>query len=52
MSETVIKVENLTKDYGKNRGIFHIDLEVKRGETIGFIGTNGSGKLYPLSRTF
>lgn len=44
MSETVIKVENFTKDYGKNRGIFHIDLEVKRGETIGFIGTNGSGK--------
>lgn len=44
MSETVIKVENLTKDYGKNRGIFNINLDIKQGETIGFIGTNGSGK--------
>lgn len=44
MSETVIKVENLTKDYGKGRGIFQIDLEIKEGETVGFIGTNGSGK--------
>lgn len=44
MSETIIKVENLTKDYGRNRGIFNIDLEIKRGETYGFIGTNGSGK--------
>ncbi|MBQ7841457.1 MAG: ATP-binding cassette domain-containing protein [Lachnospiraceae bacterium] len=44
MSETVIKAENLTKDYGKNRGIFQVDLDVKRGETFGFIGTNGSGK--------
>ena len=44
MAETVIKAENLTKDYGRNRGIFQIDLDVKRGETFGFIGTNGSGK--------
>lgn len=44
MSETVIKVSELTKDYGKNRGIFQINLDVKRGETYGFIGTNGSGK--------
>lgn len=44
MSETIIKVENLTKDYGKNRGIFNINLEIKKGETYGFIGTNGSGK--------
>lgn len=42
--ETAIKIENLTKDYGKNRGIFHINLNVERGETIGFVGTNGSGK--------
>lgn len=44
MAEVIIKVEDLTKDYGSGRGIFHIDLEVKRGETVGFIGTNGSGK--------
>lgn len=44
MSKTVIKVENLTKDYGKNRGIFNINMDIKEGETVGFIGTNGSGK--------
>lgn len=44
MPDTVIKTENLTKDYGKGRGIFGIDLDVKHGETFGFIGTNGSGK--------
>ena len=44
MKETVIQIQNLTKDYGNNRGIFDINLEVKRGEVYGFIGTNGSGK--------
>lgn len=44
MSKTVIKVENLTKDYGKKKGIFQINLEIQEGETVGFIGTNGSGK--------
>lgn len=44
MSKKVIKVENLTKDYGKNRGIFNINLDIEEGETVGFIGTNGSGK--------
>lgn len=44
MLETMIKIENLTKDYGRERGIFDITLEVKKGEAFGFIGTNGSGK--------
>lgn len=44
MSETLIQVTNLTKDYGSGRGIFDINLEVKRGEVYGYIGTNGSGK--------
>ncbi|MEE1313579.1 MAG: hypothetical protein UHS41_07620 [Lachnospiraceae bacterium] len=35
MSETVIKVENLTKDYGKNRGIFQVNLDIKQGEIYG-----------------
>lgn len=42
--ETVIKLENLTKDYGDNKGIFGINLEIKKGEMMGFVGTNGSGK--------
>ena len=42
--KTVIKLENLTKDYGQNRGIFGLELEIKEGEMMGFVGTNGSGK--------
>lgn len=44
MSETVIELKNLTKDYGKGRGIFDIDLTIEKGEMLGFCGTNGSGK--------
>lgn len=44
MSEVMIKVTGLTKDYGNQRGIFDLDLEVKQGEVHGFVGTNGSGK--------
>jgi len=41
---SMIEIRNLTKDYGLSRGIFNIDLEVKKGEIFGFVGTNGSGK--------
>ena len=40
----VIKAQNLTKDYGFGRGIFDLNFDVKKGETFGFVGTNGSGK--------
>ena len=40
----VIEIKNLTKDYGDNRGIFDISLDIKQGEMVGFVGTNGSGK--------
>ncbi len=40
----VIEIKNLTKDYGSNRGIFDISLDIKQGEMVGFVGTNGSGK--------
>ncbi len=44
MNDVIIKTSGLTKDYGKGRGIFDIDLEVHKGEVYGFVGTNGSGK--------
>lgn len=39
-----IKIENLTKYYGKARGIEHLNLSVAEGEFFGFIGPNGAGK--------
>jgi len=40
----VIEIRNLTKHYGKNRGIERVNLQVKEGEIFGFIGPNGAGK--------
>ena len=39
-----IQLSNLTKYYGKSRGILNLNLDVKEGEFIGFIGPNGAGK--------
>lgn len=40
----VIEINNLTKFYGKNRGIEDVSLTVNEGEIFGFIGPNGAGK--------
>ncbi len=40
----VIRTDNLTKFYGKNRGVIDLDLEVNQGEIFGFLGPNGAGK--------
>ena len=40
----VIETQNLTKYYGKSRGILNVDLQIKKGEIFGFIGPNGAGK--------
>lgn len=39
-----IKTENLTKFYGKSRGIIDVSLSIDEGEFFGFIGPNGAGK--------
>ncbi|MCD7762148.1 MAG: ATP-binding cassette domain-containing protein [Lachnospiraceae bacterium] len=44
MSAGLISVRNLTKDYGDNRGVFDISLDIQEGEVFGYLGTNGSGK--------
>ena len=43
-NEGLIEIKDLTKDYGNERGIFDINLNINKGEMIGFVGTNGSGK--------
>lgn len=40
----VIHTENLTKFYGRERGIADISLDVREGEVFGFLGPNGAGK--------
>jgi ABC-2 type transport system ATP-binding protein len=44
MNEPIIEITDLSKFYGKARGIEHINLEIGKGEVFGFIGPNGAGK--------
>ena len=46
--EVIISVKNLTKDYGRGRGIFDISFDVYKGTVFGYCGTNGSGKTTTL----
>ncbi len=41
---SIIEIKNLTKDYGNQQGIFDLNLSIDKGEMIGYVGTNGSGK--------
>lgn len=41
---SIIKTSNLTKYYGKSRGIIDLNLTVNEGDFFGFIGPNGAGK--------
>jgi len=40
----IIDVNNLTKFYGKSRGVENLSFTVNEGEIFGFIGPNGAGK--------
>lgn len=42
--EPVIRLEGLTKYYGRHRGVIDLDLEVHPGEVFGYLGPNGAGK--------
>ncbi len=39
-----IKVENITKSYGRQKAVNGISFHVKTGEILGFLGPNGAGK--------
>ena len=43
-SAPAICARGLTKDYGRGRGVFDVNLEVAAGEVLGFLGPNGAGK--------
>lgn len=44
MAKPIIRIKNLTKDYGHGRGVFNVNLQVSDGECYGFLGPNGAGK--------
>jgi ABC-2 type transport system ATP-binding protein len=44
VADLAIRAENLTKTYGRRRGLAGLDLAVQTGEVYGFLGPNGAGK--------
>ncbi len=44
MSETIVKVTNLSKSFGKLEVIKDVSFSVKKGQVLGIIGPSGSGK--------
>ena len=40
----MIRVENLTKYYGKRLAVDNISFNVEKGEIVGFLGPNAAGK--------
>jgi ABC-2 type transport system ATP-binding protein len=42
--DVAVHCSGLTKDYGRGRGLFDLDLDLSRGEVFGFVGPNGAGK--------
>jgi ABC-2 type transport system ATP-binding protein len=39
-----VEVSNLSKQYGSQMAVDHIDFSAKKGEILGFLGPNGAGK--------
>lgn len=44
MKKCILEIQNLTKYYGKIRGVENLNLKLEEGEIFGFIGPNGAGK--------
>ena len=44
MSDVVIRVEGLTRLFGEFVAVDHVSFEVSKGEIVGYLGPNGSGK--------
>ncbi len=44
MSEELVRMENITKFYGRVKALEDVNLRVVRGEVVGLLGDNGAGK--------
>lgn len=45
----MIRIENLTKCYGKKKAVDNISFTINKGEIVGFLGPNGAGKTTTMS---
>ena len=48
MSETIYRIDNLTKHYGQFKALDAAELEIGKGKIIGLLGKNGAGKSTPM----
>lgn len=44
MSEILLRTKGLTKQYGHQKAVDHVDVHIRKGAIYGFIGRNGAGK--------
>lgn len=42
--DIVLSIRGMSKTFGRNRVLDHIDLDVRRGTVMGLMGENGAGK--------
>jgi ABC-2 type transport system ATP-binding protein len=49
MTDVVLELRGLGKDYGTRTAVHAIDLDVRKGETLGLLGPNGAGKTTTIS---
>ena len=40
----MIKIENLSRNYGDFRAVNNVSFEIRKGEIVGLLGHNGAGK--------
>jgi phospholipid/cholesterol/gamma-HCH transport system ATP-binding protein len=44
MTEPLIELKGVSKSFGRNKVLDHVDLTINRGEALGIIGPSGTGK--------
>ena len=48
MSDTIVKIENVNKQYGDNKVVKNLNLEIRKGEFLTMLGPSGCGKTTTL----